>query len=238
MAVSNNASREIVEMLRTQQPGALDEEICSLRLAIDRQMERNSGIRVELTRNLTVLRNKQDLLDVALRARSDGAYPQHLLRAWESLRSHPRLADAAVRQSTQEGVEDCSLFLTTTPDLRLHRCDTGESRWLGAFEIELTFANAVIKMRNLSTRRGGRDHPHVSDQVPCFGQHADAFAQLMASGDLFVLFELLVQYIETLNLEDEWGRYGAYWFEVPDEQPAKEADGSEDEGARVEAVAA
>src|SRR6202042_2725837 len=121
MAVSSYASRDIVEMLQTQQPGALDDEITSRRYAIDRQMERNTDLRVELTRNLTGLRSQQDLLDVALKARSDGSYPQQLLRAWESLSSHPRLADAAVRDSTQEGVNERSLFLTTTPDLRLHR---------------------------------------------------------------------------------------------------------------------
>jgi hypothetical protein len=238
MAVSNDASREIVEMLQTQQPVALDEDIRARRGTIDRQMERTDRLRVDLTQSLSVLRSQQDLLDVALTARNDSSYPQRLLQGWESLRSHPRLADASVRPSTSDPEGERSLFLTTTTDLRLHRSDTGESRWLGAFEIEMTFASGVIKMRNLNTRRGGRDHPHVVDQHPCFGQHADAFAQLMATGDLIVLYELLVQYIETLNLEDDWGRYGAYWFDVEDEQPESQLDAGDRNGATVEAVAA
>jgi hypothetical protein len=239
MTVSTEASREIVEMLRTQQAVVLDQEIADRRQTIDRQMKRNERLRVDLTLNLSVLRAQQDLLDVALKAHNDNNYPQQLLlQGWESLRSHPRLAGAMVRPSTADPENEQSLFLTTTADLRLHRSDTGESRWLGAFEIELTFATGEIKMRNLDTRRGGRDHPHIVDQHPCFGQHADTFAQLMSTGDLFVLYELLIQYIETLNLEDEWGRYGAYWFEVEDEQPESKTDAREDEGARVEAVAA
>ncbi len=225
-------------MLRSQQPVALDEEIRSRRHTIDRQMERTDRLRVDLTQSLSTLRTHQDLLDVALKARNDSSYPQQLLRGWEALRAHPRLAWATVRPSSRDPENERSLFLTTTADLRLHRSDTGESRWLGAFEIELTFATGGIKMRNLNTRRGGRDHPHVVDQHPCFGEHADAFAQVMATGDVFVLYELLVQYIETLNLEDEWGRYGAYWFEVEDEQPMPQPDARRDESARVEAVAA
>ena len=237
MAVSTETSREIVETLRAQRPGALDQEIDSRRQTIDRYMEQNDRLRADLTRNLTALRTQQRLLDVALTARNDGNYAQQLMSSWESLRSHPRLAGAEVRACTPDGVEQ-SLFLTTTDDLRLHRSDTSESRWLGAFEIELTFSTGVIKMRNLNTRRGGRDHPHVVDQHPCFGQDADSFAQLMSTGDLLVLYELLIQYIETLNLADEWGRYGAYWFEVEDERPPADLEGTGHDVAYVEAVTA
>lgn len=239
MTVSNDASREIVAMLKTQESGALNNEVQSRRAMIDRHTARLTESRAELTRTLGTLRSQQQLLDIALQALEDTTYPEQLLQGWELLRAHARLADAEVRRSTYDP-DERSLFLTTTPDLRLHRSDTAESRWLGAFEIELTFATGAIKMRNLNTRRGGRDHPHVSDQNPCFGQHADAFAQLMAKGDLFVLYELLVQYIETLNLEDEWGRYGSYWFDVEDEQPVSLSDSddaTEATDSNVEAVA-
>ena len=174
---------------------------------------------------MSTLRTQQQMLDTALEAQHDTRYAEHLLDEWEKLRSHPRLADTEVRSSTVDPDQE-ALYLRTADDLRLHRSDTGESRWLGAFEIELTIATGAIKLRNLNTRRGGRDHPHVVDQRPCFGGHSDAFAQLMSNGDLFVLYELLIQYIETLNLEDEYGRYGAYWFEVEDEQPPKSDNGA------------
>lgn len=218
MSVSDEASVPVVEMLSSQQPTTLESEIASRRCEIDRILGQIEERRHEITHRLSRMRDQQQMLDIALQARSDTRHAEHLLEEWDQLRSHPRLARAEVRASTND-TELESLFLTTTEDLRLHRSDTDESRWLGAFEIELTIATGTIKMRNLNTRRGGRDHPHVVDQRPCFGGHFDAFAQLISKGDLFVLYELLIQYIETLNLEDEYGRYGAYWFEVEDEEP-------------------
>jgi hypothetical protein len=224
-------------MLSSQQQVVLDSEIASQRRQIDRSLSQIEEWRSEITRYMSIVRSQQQMLDIALQARSDASYAEHLLEEWEQLRAHPRLAGAEVRTSTS-GLERESLFLLTTDDLRLRRSDTGESRWLGAFEIELMIETGTIKMRNLNTRRGGRDHPHVVDHLPCFGGHSDAFAQLMSKGDLFVLYELLIQYIETLNLEDEYGRYGAYWFEVEDEQPVQDSDGESDlEDTNVEAVA-
>ncbi len=227
MTVSDGASISVVEMLGSQRSVTLENEIARWRREIDRDLSQIESWRCEIARRLSTVRDQQQMLDIALQAQSDTSYVEHLIEEWERLRSHPRLAGAEVRASTNNP-ELQSLFLLTTDDLRLHRNDTGESRWLGAFEVELTIATGAIKMRNLNTRRGGRDHPHVVDQRPCFGDHYDAFAQLMSKGDLFVLYELLIQYIETLNLEDEYGRYGAFWFEVEDEQPAQGTNGESD----------
>lgn len=227
MAVSDEASVPVVEMLGSQRPARLENDIANRRRTIDQNLSRIEEYRCEITRYLSIVRNDQQMLDIALEVQRDTSFVEHLFEEWEQLRSHPRLAGAEVRDST-EGCELRSLFLVSTDDLRLHRSDTGESRWLGAFEIELTITNAMIKMRNLNTRRGGRDHPHIVDQRPCFGGHSETFAQLMSQGDLFVLYELLIQYIETLNLQDEYGRYGAYWFDVEDEQAAQAMNGESD----------
>jgi hypothetical protein len=235
MAVSDEASIAILELLDSQRAVAIDREIDHRRVRIDRSLRQIDGWRQEITRELGSLRSEQQMLDIALEAQGDRTYAERLIEEWGRLKEHPRLAGAEVRQAT-DNPELQSLFLVTTDDLRLHRSDTGESRWLGTFEIELTLATGAIKVRNLSTRRGGRDHPHVVDQHPCFGGHSDAFAQVMSNGDLLVLYELLIQYIETLNLEDEYGRYGAYWFEVDDERSSHPtADG---DGTHLRAVAA
>jgi hypothetical protein len=230
MTVSDTAAAAVVEMLSLQRPVRLELEIESRRDEIDRNLSQVESMRRSITSTLSSVRHEQQLLDIALQAQSDSSYAQHLLDEWERLRSHPRLASAEVRESTEDP-DVASLFLLTTDDLRLHRQDTDESRWLGSFEIELTLSTGSIRLRNLDTRRGGRDHPHVVDQRPCFGGHSDSFAQLMSNGDLFVLYELLIQFIETLNLEDEWGRYGAYWFEVEDEKPAERAEDAAESGA-------
>jgi hypothetical protein len=238
MTVSDETSASVIEMLSSQQPVTLENDIAIRRLDIDRNLSQIEEWRCNITRSLSTLRTQQQTLDIALQAQSDTSYAEHLREEWEHLRSHPRLAGAEVRASTDNPEQHQSLFLLSTDDLRLHRGDTGESRWLGAFEVELTIARGAIKLRNLNTRRGGRDHPHVVDQRPCFGAHHDAFAQLMSNGDLFVLYELLIQYIETLNLADEYGRYGAYWFEVEDKQPAQVNREHDHDETAIEAVAA
>jgi len=228
MAVSDEASTAILELLDSQRAVAIDREIDTRRGRIDRNLRQIEEWRQEITRELASLRIEQQMLDIALETQGDRTYAEHLAAEWRQLKEHPRLIGAEVREAT-DNPELQSLILITTDDLRLHRSDTGESRWLGTFEIELTLATGSIKLRNLNTRRGGRDHPHVVDQRPCFGGHSDAFAQVMSNGDLFVLYELLIQYIETLNLEDEYGRYGAYWFEVDDERsphPTGDRDGT------------
>lgn len=230
MTVSDTAASEVVEMLSRQRPVQLEIDIESRRHEIDRNLSQIESLRRSITSTLSSVRHEQQLLDIALQAQSDSSYAQHLLDEWEQLRSHPRLASADVRESTEDP-DVASLFLLTADDLRLHRADTGESRWLGSFEIELTLSTGSIRLSNLDTRRGGRDHPHVVDQRPCFGGHSHSFAQLMSNGDLLVLYELLIQFIETLNLEDEWGRYGAYWFEADDEEPAEHADDAAETGA-------
>lgn len=237
MPISEASSTAVVELLNAQHPLRLEQEIADRRDHIDHELSIIEDWRCAISRSLTTVRSQQQLLDIALEAQHDRRYAQHLLEEWEQLRSHPRLARAEVRTSSTNTDQE-SLLLQTADDLRLHRSDTGESRWLGAFEIELTLATGSIKLRNLNTRRGGRDHPHIVDQRPCFGGHSDAFAQLMSNGDLFVLYELLIQYIETLNLEDEYGRYGAYWFEVEDERPPQSNNGATTDATDIEAVAA
>jgi hypothetical protein len=229
MTIPDTAAAAVVEMLGLQRPVRLEMEIDSRRREIDRNLSQIESMRRSITTTLSSIRSEQQLLDIALQAQGDSSYAQHLLDEWEHLRSHPRLASADVRESTDDP-DVTSLFLLTADDLRLHRADTGESRWLGHFEIELTLSTGSIRLRNMDTRRGGRDHPHVFDQRPCFGGHSDSFAQLMSNGDLLVLYELLIQFIETLNLEDEWGRYGAYWFEAEDEQPTEHADDEAETG--------
>jgi hypothetical protein len=97
--------------------------------------------------------------------------------------------------------------------------ETGETRWLGRFRAEINVSSNEVRLHNLDNPRNGRDHPHVSGGVPCFGGHHDAFSQLIAEGRWYVFLELAFQYLESFNAEDDWGQYAAYWFDVPDRTP-------------------
>lgn len=157
------------------------------------------------------LREKQQLLDAMLLVQqNDGA--EQALREWQLLGAHPRAQSLRFTEG--------ELIITTTPDLRLTRPD-GESRWLGAFEITIKLDGLEIHLANLNTKRGGRDHPHVVNGRPCFGGHDNQLYELLGRGELYTVFELILQYLETLNINDEYGRYGAFWFDVEDEQSAE-----------------
>lgn len=228
MAVTEAQTEAVIEYLAAMEPTNLRREIDARRSQAD-DLERTI---VTCARTIAGYRRQaieqQALIDAALAAMGMSNWAEHLVAEFRQVAEHPRII--GVRKDG-----DC-VVLTTTDDLRLHRPDTGDSRWLGTFEIEIDLHNMRIRMRNLSTKRGGRDHPHVVDNDPCFGGHSSSFMQLLSNGDLFILTELLIQYIETLNLEDEYGRYGSYWFEVTDAElgapPEHCLDGS------AEAVAA
>ena len=205
------AADAIAQGLSERKSTHLEAQVATHRADIDRLTERNADYAASITQNLMQMRDTRDQLDIAIAARDNDNFAQHLADEWAQLRDHPRLVNAEL--------EDNTLTLWTTDDLRLHCEDRTDTRWLGAFRIEINLATGSVKLHNLSTRHGGRDHPHVTNGNPCFGGDHHAFAQLQSNGDLFVLFEMLLQYLETLNLADEYGRFGAYWFEREDERP-------------------
>lgn len=164
-----------------------------------------------IVNSMRTVQRENEMLDALILARDNDAGDQ-FMHEWEQLDNHPRVENLRF-------VNGNSIEITTTDDLRLHHPVSGDSRWLGAFKINLAIDTMAVRMQNLSTRRGGRDHPHVIDGHPCFGGHHEAFTQLLSKGEIYTMFELLIQYLETLNLADEYGRYGAYWFDAPDERP-------------------
>lgn len=204
----------IERALSERKSSHLEAQVDAHRTAIDRLTERNAEHTREITTNFGRMRDERDCLDIAKAAAENDNFAEHLTQEWAKLRAHPRLASAALDGDT--------LTLVTTDDIRLHSEDRTDSRWLGAFRIVLGLSDGSIMLHNLNTRHGGRDHPHVVNGNPCFGGDHQAFAQLLSNGDLFVLFEVTLQYLETLNPRDEYGRYGAYWFEQEDERPPEQ----------------
>lgn len=199
---------EVIDFLRQQEPRHIQRVILERRSQIDYTLQEISGFESRIADLMRQVQEYQRLLDAELSAAGNNDYAEHLVAEWQQLENHPRLASASANSNY--------LKLITTPDLRLTRSDNGESRWLGSFEISIRIQTGNTVIRNLSTPRGGRDHPHVVDGSPCFGGHAESFRQILMRGDLYTYFELMVQYIETLNLADEYGRYGSYWFDVSD----------------------
>lgn len=224
MTVNATEVERITAHLAQMQPTHLQREIDQRRTQIT-DLERNISQYSEMIAGyMRQGREQQALIDAAIAAMGESDWAEKLVREFEQVAEHPRVAELMLAGASYAHDGEQSIYVTTTPDLRLHRPDTGDSRWLGAFQVEFNLAYSQIRMTNLTTRRGGRDHPHITDGVPCFGGHSSSFMQLLANGDLYVLFELLIQYLETLNLGDEYGRYGSFWFEVTDEELGMPAD--------------
>jgi hypothetical protein len=105
-----------------------------------------------------------------------------------------------------------------TDDIILRWPERGEERWLGPFTIKIPLNpnTSVWGFVNHTTYRAGRDHPHIPDNNPCFGNVAGTFSSLLDRGDFPTLLELCFQYLETFNPEDDYGRTASLWFERPD----------------------
>ena len=203
--------RTVIAGLNERKATHIARQIEDYRRQISATEQQIESFRSSITDDLRQLAEERDLLQIAIGASEDRTYIDHLLTEWADLSAHPRLVRAAWADGTLE--------LWTTDDIRLHREDSDETRWLGRFRIVLNLNNGQIRLHNLDTRRGGRDHPHVVNGSPCFGSDHGIFSELMSMGSLNVLYEMLLQYLEKLNLRDEYGAYGSYWFEQDDVRP-------------------
>lgn len=190
-----------------------DSRFANHRGTIDAHLQSVASWQEAIVNAMRLVQQENELLDALILVRQNDAGDE-FMRQWQQLEDHPRIA--RVRFSAAGGN---SVTITTTDDLRMYHPVTGESRWLGAFNIVLNLETMAIRLNNLNTIRGGRDHPHVTGGRACFGGHQTAFTELLTKGEIYTLFELLIQYLETLNLADEYGRYGAYWFDAPDARP-------------------
>lgn len=143
---------------------------------------------------------------------------------FDQLLAHPRVRDITVTNGQ---------LTVLTDDITLQYPDvdgdpmSGESRWLGPFRITFN-GTRNVRVSNLRTKRGERDHPHAPGGQPCLGGVAGTISSLLSEGEYIAALEIMFQFLETFNPQDDYGRYAALWFDVPDarpqaEQPAEEA---------------
>lgn len=128
---------------------------------------------------------------------------------WEELSNHPRVK--------RLGMED-NYFTIYTDLITITSPESGESWPLGEMCIKLPPPGQYdIRIRNLTNRmqdgEGSRDHPHVVNEGPCFGDIGQLVEELNARGDIPGLFEVLIQYLESYNPADSWGRAIRLWRE-------------------------
>lgn len=131
---------------------------------------------------------------------------------WEALNRHEKVDKFTV-------VGDRLTFETV--DLTLTDPDTGESAPLGRFRISFPMgpgSGRGIQIENLTNGKDDgsgrtRAHPHVANGRPCFGNIMNEIARMGAAGEVGGMLELLLQYLQTYNPRDDYGRFAGLWFE-------------------------
>lgn len=218
LAASDDLERRFEEIRRAQVRTRLTESIrAHQESAITNRRARISSLESEVREHESYIRDKLvrlresatelDLL-IAMREQDAG---ERMLEEYDKLSEHPRVTKIDV-----VGHE----LLLTTDHVHMTHPTTDETRWLGRFLIKIAFSGSNITIKNLDNPRNGLDHPHVAEGAPCFGGHERDFSELVAQGRWLVFFEMLLQYLETFNPRDDWGRRASYWFEVPDRDPS------------------
>lgn len=94
---------------------------------------------------------------------------------------------------------------------------SGKRHEIGAFRIELDTARVVPKWYNL-TRKGPGNHmaPHVSPQGDaCLGNTAEIFPQLIGEYEFAAAAMVAIQFVESVNETDQWGRVISEWPVAP-----------------------
>jgi hypothetical protein len=129
------------------------------------------------------------------------------IKEWNVLAAHPKIVPDSLR--IQERV-----LQYDTDELHITGND-GEDIPVGRFRVKIDLANARVKIRNTSNRREGRDHPHVSNENPCWGGYEAEVLRYMQNSQLSELVEFIFGYLQTYNSHDDWGRYIRLWRNQP-----------------------
>lgn len=102
------------------------------------------------------------------------------------------------------------------------------THYIGRFKISVSLENTTIRFTNLNNRRDAywdsSQHPHIDEQgIPCWGSAATTVAMLHGERQYCALVNVLVNYLESVNLDDPAGETIYNWGSTID------SDGYEEE---------
>ena len=89
--------------------------------------------------------------------------------------------------------------------------------YLGKFDIEINLNNMDVKFFNLNNKRKSYwgkncNAPHVDeDGKACLGDLSELMGYAISNNDLYLLIDLCIQYLQSVNLLDSAGRYVISW---------------------------
>lgn len=89
--------------------------------------------------------------------------------------------------------------------------------YLGKFDIEINLNNMNVKFFNLNNKRRSYwnkncNAPHVDeDGIACLGDLSELMGYAISNNDLYLLIDLCIQYLQSVNLSDLAGKYVISW---------------------------
>ncbi len=109
-----------------------------------------------------------------------------------------------------------------TEFLFFHNPQTNVLHQLGEIRIEFRMQDYSWVAKNLTHHwKGSFDHPHINAGNVCYGSFGVGLPEMLMQGRFAVFLDMLLQFLETCNPKDDWGKYSYYW-PVHDESDATE----------------
>lgn len=127
----------------------------------------------------------------------NSGYVDEVIQSFIDIRRLPYVTDITPKQ---DGIE-----VKTTP-IRVD--DIAD---LGGYTIYLDSKRVKIAITNDENPINGYAHPHVQQgDEACFGNWSDIYEHL-ATGEYYVVIEMLHEFLSSYNMEDDWGRHIFWW---------------------------
>lgn len=111
-------------------------------------------------------------------------------------------------------------IVVTTKTLYCRHPETFDYHEIGAFDIHIFPQNGSIQWKNLTRLidggNGSMHAPHVNGEGnACFGNTQELFPALINKRDFATAVMMAIAFVESINLDDSWGKYLGNWPVVP-----------------------
>jgi len=133
----------------------------------------------------------------------EGAFGERMMAEWRRMRDIDKAPQ--VLCDAERGV-----FCALTVPLTCENPRTQTVHDIGAFEILIDARQGQLTWTNLTRRVGDAHHPHIHGHA-CLGNLAEALPALFAGAEYATILQLAIQFVETCNPDDTWGRGIVNW---------------------------
>jgi len=139
--------------------------------------------------------------------RLQAAPSEELGREYDELLKLANVIDVRVSADT---------LVVVTKTLNCVHPKTKQKHEIGAFEIHISMRYHTIKWYNQTRKvQGGRSSmnaPHVDENGnACFGNTKELFPMLISKREFASAVELAIAFVESVNLDDTWGKHIVSW---------------------------